>query len=323
MNAPTHPAVRTHPNPEFTTATRAPVAPELVALDRQFGSLPINGWTYRVFRLLSRFVTPKVDLSGVTVTELRDAGPGMFMVRPDEVRVPGALLFIHGGGYVVGSPNDAFGKAALLARAIGVTVYANRYRLGPQHPFPAPIDDCVAAWRWLLEHAESQGIDPAKIIVGGASAGGGHAAATVQRIHDEGGPQPAAQLLVYPMLDDRTAIRDDLDGPSHRVWSNANNLFGWSSHLGHAPGEASPSYAVPARREDLSGLPPAWIGVGTPDLFLDEDRDYAQRLRDAGVDVSYVEVDGGIHGFDAFGAELPISKAFDAHIVDFVKRFVS
>jgi len=103
------------------------------------------------------------------------------------------------------------------------------------------------------------------------------------------------------------------------VWSNANNRFGWTGYLGHAPGQPSPPYAVPAAREDLSGLPPAWVGVGTADLFLDEDREYARRLTEADVEVDYIEVDGGIHGFNT-AQDSPLAEAFDAAAVEFVRR---
>jgi len=172
----------------------------------------------------------------------------------------------------------------------------------------------------VLDNAERYGVDPNKIVIGGYSAGGGMAASLAQRIYDAGGIQPAAQLLVYPMLDDDTAANRSLDKPRHRLWSNANNLYGWSSYLGHAPGQPSAQYAVAARREDLSGLPPAFIAIGTPDLFLDESREYRQRLLDAGVDVTYVEIDGAMHGFD--GEDTPLTKSFREAAAAFMRRFV-
>ncbi len=312
---------RSEPDPAVTTATRAATGAEFRRTDRQFGWFVVNRWTYRVLRWAMRIAVPRMDLSGVRVTEDATVGHGLQIVRPDTIRGRGAILLIHGGGYVIGSNTDVLGKAAMFARECGVPVVCPGYRLGPEAPFPGGLDDCHAAWRWLLEHAAELEVDSAKIVIGGYSAGGGHAAALAQRVHDDGGVQPAAQVLVYPMLDDRTAARRDLDSPRHRVWSNRNNLFGWTSYLGHAPGDPAPPYAVPARRAELDGLPPAWIGVGTPDLFLDEDRAYAHRLRDAGVEVTYVEVDGAIHGFDAFG-DSPLIRAFNASAVAFARRFV-
>ncbi|RII98128.1 alpha/beta hydrolase fold domain-containing protein, partial [Clavibacter michiganensis] len=155
------------------------------------------------------------------------------------------------------------------------------------------------------------GIDAGRIAVGGASAGGGIAAATVLLAHDRGTPAPAFQLLVYPMLDDRTVTRTDLDTSNARMWSPGSNRVGWTAYLGGAPGgdDVSP-YAAPARREDLSGLPPAWVGVGTLDLFHDEDVRYAERLRAAGSEVELEVVDGAFHGFDTVLPAREVSRRF-------------
>ena len=311
--------IRTEPDPAVTSASRVPTPPELRGFDRQIGWLVVNRWTYRPLRLLGGLLVPEADLSGVQVTDEPTVGQGVKVVRPDAVLGDGAVLLIHGGGYVLGSNDEVVGWAASLARESGVPVFCPTYRLGPEDPFPAGLNDCHEAWTWLVEHASRFGVDPDRIVIGGISAGGGLAAALVQRIHDEGGAQPSGQLLIYPMLDDTTATRRELDSPRHRVWSNANNRFGWTGYLGHAPGRPSPPYAVPAAREDLSGLPPTWVGVGTPDLFLDEDREYARRLSEAGVEVDYVEVDGGIHGFNMAG-DTPLGDAFDAAAFEFVRR---
>lgn len=129
--------------------------------------------------------------------------------------------------------------------------------------------------------------------------------------HDKGEVTPAFQLLVYPMLDDRTAVRSDMNTKNVRVWSPGSNLYGWTSYLGAAPGgpDVSP-YAAPARRQDLSGLPPAWIGVGSLDLFHDEDLDYAQRLVEAGVPCETLVVTGAFHGFDVLFRKKPVSQRF-------------
>ena len=167
-----------------------------------------------------------------------------------------------------------------LVREAGVAVAAVNYRLAPAHPFPAPIDDCYAALRWL--HAEAKGLDvlPERIAIGGSSAGGGLAAALALMAHDRKEVSVAFQLLIYPMLDDRTALRTDMDMSRVRLWNNKCNQFGWASYLQREPGgvDVHP-YAAPARRESLSGLPSSWIGVGTFDLFHDEDVSYAKRLR--------------------------------------------
>jgi acetyl esterase/lipase len=164
------------------------------------------------------------------------------------------------------------------------------------------------------------GIDPARIVVGGYSAGAGLAANLVHRLRDHGGIQPAAQLLVYPMLDDRTAQQRRLDTPRHRVWSNRNNRFAWKAYLGPHVSAESLAYAVAARRTDLSRLPPTWLGVGTCDLFLDEVRNYRARLEAAGIAVTYEEVAGAIHGFDM--DDNPLGHRFTQTQLEFVRRFV-
>jgi|GEM_PF-82061 len=230
----------------------------------------------------------------------------------------GALLWIHGGGLVIGAAAQDDGWCAQLAERLGIVVVAVEYRLAPEHPFPAPLEDCVSAWRWLQDSAAARGIDPTRIAVGGQSAGGGLAAALAQRLLDDGGTQPAAQLLSCPMLDDRTAARRDLDGVRHFAWTNRDNLVGWSSYLQAAPGAeagAVPDFAVPARRADLTGLtglPPAWIGVGDIDLFHDEDLAYAAALRAAGVECDVVVVPGAPHGFESIARGAGVTHAFHA-----------
>ncbi len=237
---------------------------------------------------------------GVRVRDEADGSARVRVYTPDVVSAPAALLWAHGGGFVLGRPEQEDPRLSGYAAALGITVVSVRYRLAPEHPFPAGLDDCLAAWRWLHGNAARLGVDPQRVAVGGTSAGGGLAAALAQRLVDESGTQPVAQLLVYPMLDDRTTVDPGADVHANPVWNHVSNRTGWSSYLGRPPGEPDvPAYAVPARRDDLSGLPPTWVGVGTADLFLLEDRQYASRLADAGVPVELVEVDGVPHAFDS------------------------
>ncbi len=218
--------------------------------------------------------------------------------RVDRERPSGALLWIHGGGYVLGDTTMEDTWCSTVARELGALVVSVDYRLAPEHPFPAALDDCHAALTWLVELADTLGVDRTRIAVGGESAGGGLAAALVQRAHDDGLPM-CFQLLVYPMLDDRTVPRAEARGDWNLVWSPPSNRYGWTSYLARTPGgiEDRP-YAVPARRDDLTGLPSAWIGVGTVDLFHDEDVRYARRLRSAGVECELYEVPGMFHAAD-------------------------
>ncbi|MCE7795841.1 alpha/beta hydrolase [Sphingobium sufflavum] len=252
----------------------------------------------------------RIDTPSGTPVPLRIYEPWEAQADP-QAGLGGALLWIHGGGYVISGPaqDDAFCIA--VAREQGLVVVSVDYRLAPEHPFPAPLVDCHSAWTWMQAQAVALGIDPARIAIGGQSAGGGLAAALVQQVHDEGGPQPVAQWLFCPMIDDRTAARIDLDQIGHRLWSNRNNRTGWEAYLGREPGAVDPPpYAAAARRTDLAGLPPAWIGVGTVDLFCEEDRVFADRLREADVDVTFRLVDGAPHGFESWASGTDIAQAY-------------
>lgn len=246
--------------------------------------------------------------------EVRDhAEVGVRVYRPRDGASGAALLWLHGGGLIVGAPTMDDGRCGEWVRELGVVVVSVDYRLAPEDPFPAALDDAHAAWWWLQGSAGALGVDPRRVAIGGASAGGGLAASLAQRLHDEGGVAPAAQLLLYPMLDDRTAARRELDDAGHMVWRNRSNRAGWSAYLGRAPGAAElPVYASAARRTDLRGLPAAWIGVGDLDLFLDENRAYAEGLEEAGVATELHEVIGAPHGFDALAPDASVSRAFAA-----------
>ena len=199
---------------------------------------------------------------------------------------------------------------ARFADRLDVVVVSVDYRLAPEHPYPTPLEDCFAAFEFLHRHAGELGIDPARLVIGGQSAGGGLAAALTLLVHDRKRPAPTLQLLVYPMLDDRTVLKN-VDGRFHRMWNQKSNAYGWRSYLGRAPGSPEVTdHAAPARRVSFVGLPPAWIGVGTLDLFHDEDLAYAARLREAGVPTSVEIVEGAFHGFDAVMPKRPVSQRF-------------
>lgn len=279
-------------------------------------SLPLVRLGAQLFGRVSR------PADGVDVHDRTGEGARVRVYQPKAGGTSAALLWMHGGGLVIGTAEQDEVRASCLARDLGVTVVSARYRLAPEHPFPAAADDVHAAWHWLQRNAARLGVDPARIAIGGESAGGGLAAGLALRLRDEGGQQPAGQLLVYPMLDDRTGADRTLDRERHPVWNNRSNRTGWSSYLGHAPGHATPpAYAVPARHDDLAGLPPAWIGVGTADLFLHECRSYAHRLRAAGVAARLVEVPGAPHGFDTTQRPAP-SREFRAEQVGWLRDTV-
>lgn len=294
-----------------------PITPETIDPDlrpalAKLPNVPMRSAWFRAIAPYLMKLQRRPAMPGVSL-DVRRAAPACRIYRPHAVRSDGALLWIHGGGYVIGAASVDDALCAQIAEALGAIVVSAEYRLAPRHRYPAALDDCHAVWRWMLAEATVLGIDKRRMAIAGMSAGGGLAAALVQRVCDEEGPEPAAQVLMAPMLDDRTAAHRQLDSLDHPVWDNTLNRFGWRSYLGREPGAVEvSSHAAPARREDLSGLPPAWIGVGSIELFHDEDVAYAGRLEAAGVPVTLEIVPGAPHGFEAWGRETAISQRYIA-----------
>lgn len=250
---------------------------------------------------------PGTRVEGIRRTTARVGDVRLRVYHPPHPNGSG-LLWIHGGGLVLGAATMDDRFCAETARETGAVVVSVDYRLAQRHPFSAAIDDCRAAWRAFVIRAPQLGVDPSRMAIGGQSAGGGLAASLVQRLHDEGA-DVAAQWLFCPMLDDRTAADRSRDEQAHFVWNNRLNLVGWSTYLRRQPGEASlPPYAAAARREDLSGLPATWIYWSDIELFAQEDADYARRLAEAGVLVETVVVPRAPHGFEAWASDTPLAK---------------
>ncbi|OBB64309.1 alpha/beta hydrolase [Mycobacterium sp. 852014-50255_SCH5639931] len=221
-----------------------------------------------------------------------------------------ALLWVHGGGTIMGHAAQDDKYLRKLSHRAGVAIAAVEHRLAPEHPYPIPLEDCYAALLWL---ARQPWVDPDRIAVGGASAGGHFAAALAHLAHDRNDVELAYQMLVYPMLDDRT-------GANHRgqrriMWNETDNQLAWRWYLN----DADPNQAAPARRDDLSGLPPTWIGVGTLDLFYEECLQYARRLRAAGVPVHEEIAPGAFHAFDQIADKAPVSVNFFASQCDHLR----
>jgi acetyl esterase/lipase len=270
--------------------------------------ITLRWWNIRLIRLLKGFVMPKGKRpDGVEMTVQTIGGVQVRIHRPTGINAPAALLWIHGGGLIVGTPSQDDARCAWFAKELGITVVGLAYRLAPEHPFPAALDDCMATWQAVQEHADALGIDPHRVAIGG----GGLAASLALRIRDQGTVQPVAQLLSYPMIDDRTTLRTDVGEKEHLVWNHGSNTTAWSAYLGTQRGAHTlPPYAAAARHGDLSGLPPAWIGVGTLDLFHDEDIAYAQRLREAGVETTLEVVKGAYHSFDSIEGDAAVAREF-------------
>ena len=308
------------------------VHPELAPAVKRFPNVPITPRTIklnrRLFLGLARFLKRgREPTPGVAMADVIAPGPAgdvpLRVYRPLSAATPTPVIaWIHGGGMIMGTHEDDL-QLTRLADATGATVVSIGYRLAPEHPFPAAHDDLLAAIDHLLAEPERLGIDPARMVVGGQSAGGGLAASMAQRLHDRG-VALRGQLLVYPMLDDRTAVRDDIEPTEHPSWGRTSNHTGWGAMLPNPPGaDEQPEHAVPARRDDLTGLAPAWIGVGTADLFHDEDVAYADRLRAAGGEVTLDVVDDAVHAFEVLVPEAEISKAFVASQDEFLRRVLT
>lgn len=222
-----------------------------------------------------------------------------------------AALYLHGGGMIFGLEHIGALYELVVRDYVatsGVPMLVPDYRVAPEHPDPAPVEDCYAALVWLAEHASTLGVDPARIAVMGDSAGGGLAAGVCLMARDRGGPAVAQQLLIYPMLDDRPATPDPAVQP-FLTWSYEDNLTGWGALLGDSAGSGTVSqYAAPARAEDLSGLPDTYIDVGDLDIFRTENITYAQRLADAAVPTELHVYPGCPHAFEALAREAAVSQ---------------
>ncbi|WP_260929428.1 alpha/beta hydrolase [Novosphingobium sp. 9] len=223
-----------------------------------------------------------------------------------------AILHVHGGGFISGSPLSDLRRLQQLAHDLRLTIVSVDYDLAPEARYQRSIEQNYAALKWTYDHAADLGIDRQRIAVLGGSAGGGHAAILAIVARDRGEVPLCFQCLIYPMLDDRTGTTRHPAAPIGKlIWTEDNNRLGWSSFLGQQPGGPTvPAVPVPARCRDLRGLPPTFIGVGSIDLFVDEDIDYARRLIDAGVPTQLVVVPGAYHGFEELVPQARISQRF-------------
>jgi acetyl esterase/lipase len=232
-----------------------------------------------------------------------------------------ALYWIHGGGYVMGDIEQDDRLMKQLVNRIGCVAVSVNYRLAPEHPFPAPVEDCYAGLKWLFAHASELGVDPSRIAIGGASGGGGLAAGLALLVRDRGEMRVAFQLLIYPMIDDRNVTPASHAITDSRMWNREANRLGWRAYLGRDGGGADVSpYAAASRATDLTNLPPAYIPVGALDLFVDENIEYAQRLIQAGVPTELHVYPGAFHGFDLFAPSAKVSKQFKADRDSALKR---
>jgi acetyl esterase/lipase len=235
-----------------------------------------------------------------------------------------AILHLHGGGFNAGSSRAAMSNIQDLAASLGCVVVSVEYRLAPETPFPGALHDNHAALIWLHNHASEIGADPTRIAILGESAGGGHAAMLALQLRNT--PHaPNFLALLYPMLDDRTG--STIPVPAHIGafgWNVESNIFGWQCLLGHPPGtDATPEHAAPARAQNLTGLPPTFIGTGALDQFVSENIEFARRLIESGVPTELVVAPGAIHGFDMLAKDTEIARRFTTQKLAALRRALS
>jgi acetyl esterase/lipase len=300
------------------------IHPTLRKATASFPKLPIaSGFGRTLTRTLLPLLLPKPKTpAGISIQQVKTpSGLKLRTYTPAGDRTRAALLYIHGGGMMIGSPAMDDVLLATIASELDIVIVSPDYKLAPENPYPAAVDDCHNAWNWLQSNLSELQIAGHRIAIGGESAGGGLAAGLVLRLCDEGGPQPVAQWLFCPMLDDRTALDRTLDEVDHFVWNNKMNLVGWSSYLGKTLGtEQVPIYAAPARRTNLSGLPKTWIGVGDVELFFEEDRAYANKLSAAGVACELDVVSGAPHAFEGLAPDSQLAKDYLARAKGWLKE---
>jgi acetyl esterase/lipase len=243
------------------------------------------------------FSPPDVTRSDFEVTA-GDGSPVLVRWYRKEGEDPGsAVVYLHGGGMLLGSLEAYDRMVANYVSRSGVPMLSVDYRLAPEHPHPTPVEDCYAALEWLVAHVAELGVDPSRVGVMGDSAGGGLAAGVALLARDRG-VALARQVLVYPMLDDRNTVPDPELAP-FAGWTYDNNLTGWTALLGDAVGGSAVHHsAAPARATNVEGVAPAYIEVGELDIFRDEDVDYARRLASAGISVELHVHPGAPHGFE-------------------------
>ncbi|KUO07244.1 alpha/beta hydrolase [Streptomyces sp. DSM 15324] len=319
------------------TTTRPPFDPELVLAEEAIrGAMPVL--SHETLPSVRRLLTE--GMPGMEPADLTAGG----RVRVEERQVPGpegapditllilspadgsstpraGIYYVHGGGMVVGDRRTGVESFVPFVAEGGAVVVSVEYRLAPEHPDPAPVEDCYAGLAWTAKNADELGIDPDRLLIAGISAGGGLAAGTALLARDRAFPRLTHQVLVCPMLDDRFETHSSrmLDGLTG--WDRNSNLFGWTSLLGERRGtpDVSP-YAAPARAEDLGNLPRTYIDTGSAELFRDEILTYARRLSEAGVNVDLHMWGGGFHGSDQIGAHASVSRASVATREEFIRR---
>jgi acetyl esterase/lipase len=285
--------------------------------DQRTDPIPVGDWHTRrtvIDALYTRFASRFESSQDITVipmfAEAADGTSIPLRLYTPEDPAPNAplVVYIHGGGMFCCSVDTHDPVVRYYAAESAVKFLSVDYRLSPEYPYPFSVEDCYSALTWASEHAELLGIDPSRIAIAGDSAGGGIAAAVAIMTRDKSGPTIAKQVLIYPMLDDRTTVTDTAIAP-FAVWSYEDNITGWETLLGgRAGGPDVPAWAAPARETHFEGLPPAYVEVGTLDIFRDESIRYASNLVQAGIPTELHLHDGVPHCFELFAPSSSIAR---------------
>ena len=316
------------------TLARPPFDPELEAVLVMLGDLLPSTLTPEMIPLMRQAsITPPIEelLAGHDVTHREEVIAGYegaelivsIFARADHTGTGPGIFHTHGGGMIIGDRFTGVGVMIDWIERFDAVCVSIEYRLAPEFPDPYPVEDCYAGLVWTADHAEELGIDPDRLLIAGGSAGGGLAAGTALLARDRKGPALLGQALIYPMLDDRneTVSSRQIDGEG--VWDRTSNFTGWDALLGESRGTDGVSiYAAPARATDLSGLPPAFIDVGSAEVFRDEDVAYASQIwADGGIAELHVWP-GGFHGFDLMAPHTAIAQAMTAARTAWVARLL-
>jgi acetyl esterase/lipase len=257
-----------------------------------------------------------------------DGGPGipLLICRPTATPGPHPVIYnTHGGGMVAGNTRTAELAGELdRAQELRLAVVAVDYRLAPEHPDPAPVEDCYAGLTWVVDNAAGMGFDPDRIVISGNSAGGCLAAGVSLLARDRGGPRLLGQMLQCPMLDDRCDSPSQFQLEGVGLWDRLSDLAGWTALLGERRGTEDVSYyAAPARAPDLSGLPPAFIDVGSVEALRDEAVAFATRIWLAGGQAELHVWSGAFHSFDEWVPEAVVSRTARAARTDWLRRLLN